>query len=121
MDGDGEPEIVVGGLVFDSKGHLKAGAGLINIARGRVIDNDALADKLDRDELSGAVLDVFDQEPLPAESRLWSTRNLIVTPHVSSEDAEMHVAHTLDIFFEHVACWMAGKPLPNLIDARRGY
>jgi glyoxylate/hydroxypyruvate reductase A len=100
---------------------LKSGAGLINIARGRVIDNDAVADKLDRDELSGAVLDVFDQEPLAADSRLWSTRNLIITPHVSSEDSEMHVAHTLDIFFEHVRCWLAGKPLPNLIDAMRGY
>ncbi len=100
---------------------LKPGASLINIARGRVIDSDAVADKLDRGELSGAVLDVFDQEPLPADSRLWNTRNLIVTPHVSSEDVEMHVAHSLDIFFEHLRCWLEDKPLPNLIDPARGY
>lgn len=100
---------------------LKPGAGLINIARGKVLDNDALADKLDRGELSGAVLDVFDQEPLPAGARLWKTRNLVITPHVSSEDPMAYIPDSLDIFFRNLGCWLDGRPMPNLVDPVRGY
>ena len=61
---------------------LKPEAGLINVARAGVVDYAALAEKLHAGELSGAILDVFDPEPLPADSFLWDTPNLILTPHV---------------------------------------
>jgi glyoxylate/hydroxypyruvate reductase len=100
---------------------LKPEAGLINVARGGIVDQDALADKLDKGELSGAVLDVFEPEPLPPESRLWSTPNLIMTPHVSIDDAAEYIPRSLDVFFDNLRCYLAGEPLPNLVDSERGY
>jgi phosphoglycerate dehydrogenase-like enzyme len=100
---------------------MKSTAGLVNMARGLVIDQDALCDKLDRGELSGAVLDVFVPEPVPAESRLWTTRNLIMTPHVSSDDLATYIPTTLDIFFRNLSCWRRGEALPNAIDPKLGY
>ena len=60
---------------------LPRGAGVVNIGRGALIDQDALCDLLDDGHLSGAVLDVFTPEPIPPGHRLWSTRNLIISPH----------------------------------------
>ncbi|MBM3573126.1 MAG: D-2-hydroxyacid dehydrogenase [Alphaproteobacteria bacterium] len=100
---------------------MKSTAGLINMARGPVLDEDALCDKLDRGEIQGAVLDVYGQEPVPAESRLWTTRNLIMTPHVSSDDLSAYIPRSLDIFFDNLAAWRQGLPLPNAIDPKRGY
>ena len=81
---------------------MKHGAGIINMGRARVIDYDALVDNLRRGRLCGAILDVFDPEPLPAESRLWSTPNLVIVPHVSSDDADVYMDRTLDVFFDNV-------------------
>src|SRR5215472_12777375 len=74
---------------------MKHDAGLINMGRARVVDYEALAEKLTRGELSGAILDVFDPEPLPADSPLWTTPNLVLTPHCSS-DAPDYADRTLD-------------------------
>lgn len=100
---------------------MKPTAGLVNMARGLVIDQDALCDKLDRGELAGAVLDVFVPEPVPLESRLWTTRNLVMTPHVSSDDLTTYIPTTLDIFFRNFACWRRGEALPNAINPALGY
>lgn len=100
---------------------LKPTAGIVNLSRGAVIDQDALCDKLDKGELSGAVLDVFTPEPVPPESRLWNTRNLIMTPHVSVDDPATYVPTSVDIFFRNLVLWRAGKPLPNEVHADRGY
>ena len=100
---------------------MKPTAGLVNMARADVVDQAALADKLTRGELAGAVLDVFDVEPLPRDSPLWSTPNLIITPHVSCDDADAYIPRALDIFFENLACYLAGRPMPNQIDPARGY
>ncbi|MBV8654172.1 MAG: D-2-hydroxyacid dehydrogenase [Alphaproteobacteria bacterium] len=96
-------------------------AGLVNLGRGPVIDNDALADKLRKGELSGAVLDVFPQEPLPADSALWSTPNLIMSPHCAVDDAEAYAARALDIFLKNLARYLAGRKLNNVVDTRLGY
>jgi phosphoglycerate dehydrogenase-like enzyme len=96
-------------------------AGLVNIGRGAVVDCDALADKLRRGELGGAVLDVFPQEPLPAGSPLWSTPNLVVTPHCGVDDAAAYVPRCLAIFFANLRRYLAGRPLANRVDAARGY
>ena len=100
---------------------MKPTAGLVNIARGHLVDQAALADKLTRGELAGAILDVFDREPLPPESPLWSTPNLIMTPHVSCDDAEAYTPLTLDVFFANLATYLAGEPMPNQVDPARGY
>jgi phosphoglycerate dehydrogenase-like enzyme len=96
-------------------------AGVVNIARAQVIDNEALADKLSRGELAGAVLDVVEPEPLPADSPLWTTPNLIITPHVSCDDSEHYNDITLDLWFANLERFLDGKPLKNRVDSRRGY
>jgi len=100
---------------------MKPGAGVINISRAPVADYDALRDKLAKGELAGAVLDVMEPEPLPPESPLWDTPNLIITPHVSCDDAGRYIDITLDLWFENLARFLQGKPLRNRVDPRRGY
>ncbi len=100
---------------------LKPASGLINIARAPVVDCDALREKLVKRELTGAVLDVMEPEPLPPESPLWDTPNLIITPHISCDDGEHYVDITLDLWFENLARFLSGQPLRNRVDPRRGY
>jgi phosphoglycerate dehydrogenase-like enzyme len=100
---------------------LPAHAGVVNLGRGPVIDNTALADKLARGELGGAVLDVFDTEPLPPDSPLWATPNLIATPHCAVDDGPRYVARCLDIFFDNARRYLAGRALRNRIEPKLGY
>jgi phosphoglycerate dehydrogenase-like enzyme len=96
-------------------------AGVVNLGRGRVMDYDALRDKLQKGELSGAVLDVFDPEPLPADSPLWSTPNLIMSPHCAVDDESVYVERCLDIFFENLKRFLGGRPLENVVNTKLGY
>ncbi len=100
---------------------MKEGAGFINLGRARVVDYDVLRAKLKKGKLSGAILDVFDPEPLPKDSPLWSTPNLILTPHVASDDDEHYMPRTLDLFFDNVQRYLAGMPLRNRVRPARGY
>ncbi|HEX3995721.1 MAG TPA: D-2-hydroxyacid dehydrogenase [Acetobacteraceae bacterium] len=100
---------------------LPDGAGIVNIGRGELIDQDALCDQLDASRLSGAVLDVFDPEPIPPGHRLWTTRNLIISPHTSADDPATYNAISLDLFFENLRAWRNGNPLPNRYGITRGY
>ena len=102
-------------------GLMKSSAGLINMSRASVIDYAALIEQLESGQLSGAVLDVFHPEPLPAESPLWHTPNLIMTPHVSSDDLTDYVPRTLDLFFANMARSLSGKPLRNRVRPKLGY
>ena len=102
-------------------GLLPPGAGVINIGRGPLLDQDALCDALEAGALGGAVLDVFVPEPVPPGHRLWTVPNLIMTPHVSSDDHFAYNARSLDIFIENLRAFEAGRPLPNLFDRARGY
>ncbi len=102
-------------------GLMKPAAGLINMGRARVVDYDALSGALRDGGLSGAILDVFDPEPLPPESPLWDTPNLIMTPHVSSDDDEAYIPRTLDLFFDNLRRHFAGKPLRNRVRPKLGY
>lgn len=102
-------------------GLLKPGAGVINIGRGAVLDQDALCDALDAGKLGGAVLDVFAVEPVPEGDRLWTTRNLVMTPHVSCDDPVRYNPISLDIFFANLRAWRAGETPPNRFDVARGY
>ena len=99
---------------------LPRGAGIVNIGRGTVIDQDALCDLLDAGVLGGAVLDVFDREPLAPASRVWRTRGLLVTPHISGDDHATYLADTVRILAHNLAACEAGEPMPNRIDPATG-
>ena len=100
---------------------MKPTAGIVNIGREAVMDYDALCDKLEEGSLGGAILDVFDPEPIAADSRLWNTKNLIVTPHVSADDGDAYVPLTLGLFFRNMELFLKSEPLLNPIDPKLGY
>ena len=100
---------------------MKPGAVLVNVARGEIIDEEALTDALARNHLRGAALDVYVGEfEGPPRPELWSDPRVLITPHISSvSDAERHGA--IDIFCENLRCYLGGRPLRNAIDWQRGY
>jgi glyoxylate/hydroxypyruvate reductase len=100
---------------------LPFGAGVVNIGRGELIEQDALLDALDSGHLSGAILDVFIPEPVPQGHRLWRTPNLIMTPHMSAADPATYHSLSLDIFFENLRAWREGSSPPNRVNLQRGY
>lgn len=100
---------------------LKPGAGLVNIGRAPVVDYEALSELLHSGRLAGAVLDVFDEEPLPPDSPLWDVPNLIITPHVSADDGNSYVPMTLRLFFENLERYTQGVPLENRVNPDLGY
>jgi glyoxylate/hydroxypyruvate reductase A len=100
---------------------LPRGAGVVNIGRGALIDQDALCDLLDDGHLSGAVCDVFTPEPIPPGHRLWTTRNLVISPHTAADDPDTYNARSLDLFFDNLPAWRDGRAMPNLFDPARGY
>jgi len=100
---------------------MKPTAGLINMARAKVVDYAALAKALTTGTISGAVLDVFDPEPLPSDSALWDIPNLVITPHTSSDDEIWYMPLTLDLVFANAARLLAGSPLINEVDPLHGY
>jgi phosphoglycerate dehydrogenase-like enzyme len=99
---------------------LKPGAGFINIGRSPIVDYEALREKLDDGSLGGAVLDVFDREPLPPDSAWWNTKNTIVLPHISCDDPR-YIARLLDAWFANFARLLAGRPLNNIVNRKLGY
>jgi phosphoglycerate dehydrogenase-like enzyme len=100
---------------------MKPSAGLVNFGRGPVVDVAALAERLRDGRLGGAVLDVHDPEPLPADSPLWDVPNLILTPHVSSDDDVAYVPKTLDLVFDNLGRLLDGRPLRNRVRPKLGY
>lgn len=101
---------------------LPEGAYIVNVGRGSAIDEEALADMLDSGHLAGAALDVFHCEPLPKESRLWKTKNLLITPHIAGN---LTLDYTLDrnveLFCEDLINYANGLPLHNYVDRNIGY
>lgn len=100
---------------------MKPGCGVVNVGRAGTMDYHALAENLRSGHISGAVLDVFDPEPLPADSPLWKTPNLILTPHVSADDGESYVPMTLELVFENMRRYLAREPLRNSVRPELGY
>lgn len=101
---------------------LPEGAYIINVGRGSAIDEEALAENLENCHLAGAALDVFQKEPLPKDSKLWKTKNLLITPHVAGN---MTLDYTKDknveMFLEDLKNFADGKPLRYLVDRKLGY
>ena len=100
---------------------LKPTCGVVNIGRQSVLDYEALRVKLEIKEIAGAILDVFSQEPIPEDSKLWSTPNLIITPHVSSDSEGNYVEMVLKIFFKNLKLFIKNKELNNQVDPKLGY
>ena len=100
---------------------LKPTCGIVNVGRQSVMDYEALSEKLHKNEIAGAILDVFTHEPLDKSSKLWDTPNLIITPHVSSDDNGNYVKLTLDIFLKNLKLFLENKELSNQIDKKLGY
>jgi len=99
---------------------MREDAWLINIARGRLIDELALRRALESGWIGGAVLDVFSEEPLSPESPLYHTPNVIITPHTSWASDRV-AARTVDLFVENLRRDRTGEPLLNLVDLDAGY
>ena len=100
---------------------LKTTCGIVNIGRQSAMDYDALSEKLKKNEIAGAILDVFSHEPLDKSSKLWDTPNLVITPHVSSDDDGNYVELTLSIFFNNLKLFIENKKLSNQVDKKLGY
>ena len=100
---------------------LKPTCGIVNIGRQSVMDYDELCKKLNNNEISGAILDVFTHEPIDKNSILWDTPNLIITPHVSSDDNGNYVRLTLDTFVKNLKLFIENKELSNQVDKKLGY
>ena len=110
------------GIISREKlGWLPERAGVINVSRGPLLDEAALDEMLRSGRLSGAVLDVFHTEPLPEDSPLWKTPNLVITPHVSSDDLVHYIPRTLDLTIENLRNELAGRPLKNIVDITKEF
>jgi len=94
---------------------LPAGARVINISRGEIIDETALVEALQAGRLAGAYLDVFEKEPLPPDSPLWDMRNVITTPH-NSAAAAGNASRVNELFLENLGRWCRGEQLVNEVD-----
>jgi len=100
---------------------LKPTCGIVNIGRQSVLDYKTLCEKLDKEEIAGAILDVFTPEPIESNSKLWHTKNLVITPHVSSDDNGNYVKMTLELFVKNLKLFILDKKLLNQIDRNLGY
>jgi phosphoglycerate dehydrogenase-like enzyme len=99
---------------------MKPDAYLINVARGPLIDEAALLDTLQHRRIAGAALDVFNQEPLPADSPFWSLDNILVTPHTAAVTDRLWERH-YRLIVDNMKRFLAGERLLNEVDKSRGY
>ena len=101
---------------------LPESAILVNVGRGSAIDQDALMDALNAGRLAGAALDVMTPEPLPADHPLWTTKNLLITPHVAGNMTLGYTCNkTVSMFCDDLENYAEGRPLKHLVDLKRGY
>ena len=100
---------------------LKRSCGIVNVGRQSAIDYQALSEMLESGRLSGAILDVFNPEPIVSNSPYWNVPNLIVTPHVSSDELKSYIPLTLNLFFKNLELFLSNKPLNNQVNQKLGY
>jgi phosphoglycerate dehydrogenase-like enzyme len=99
---------------------MKSDAYLINVGRGPLLDEAALTEAVRDHKIAGAALDVFDQEPLPADSPLWDLENLLITPHTAGMAGNLWQRHYA-LFSENLRRFLKGESLLGLVDKQRGY
>ncbi|WP_418189820.1 D-2-hydroxyacid dehydrogenase [Amycolatopsis orientalis] len=108
--------------MFDAEAFsaMKSGARFVNVGRGELVVTSDLVGALRDGRLGGAALDVFDTEPLPAESPLWTMENVLISPHMSGDFVGWR--NTLvEVFADNFRRWRAGEPLRNVVDKQLGY
>ena len=93
---------------------MQAGAWVINVSRGQVVQEDALLRALKEGWIGGACLDVFQEEPLPEESELWSLPNVVVTPH-NSGSSPLNLERGTEVFLDNLRRFVEGRPLRNRV------
>lgn len=99
---------------------MKPGAFLVNVSRGPVVDTNALLEAARSGKLGGAVLDVFEEEPLPADSPLWDAPNVVITPHIAGI-SRRNMDTLVDLLVTNLSRYLRGQELYNLIDPEHGY
>ncbi len=112
-----ETHHIVNGAVLDA---LPDGAHVLNVARGDLVDEAALLQRLDTGKLGGCVLDVFATEPLPEDHPFWTHPAVFVTPHVSAVSDRFWKRET-SLILDNVRRYLAGHPLENVVDFESGY
>jgi phosphoglycerate dehydrogenase-like enzyme len=101
-------------------GMMKQGARLINVARGAMVDHEALGEALKSGKLAGAALDVFPQEPLPPDSPIWDLPNVIITPHTGASTPH-YSERAFEVFRHNLNAFLAGGRMINVYERGRGY
>lgn len=99
---------------------LKPTAFLVDVSRGGIVDHSALIPALKEGRISGAALDVYPEEPLPANSPLWKLPNVLLSPHISG-NTRYYNERAIEMFAENLRRYINDLPLFNLIDLERGY
>jgi phosphoglycerate dehydrogenase-like enzyme len=99
---------------------MKSTARFVNVGRGSTVDEAALVEALGQGRLAGAALDVFEEEPLPASSSLWTLPNVIVSPHICG-DFDGWERATVGVFVDNLGRFVRGEPLRNLVDTDVGF
>ncbi len=99
---------------------MKPEAFFFNLGRGSLVDESALIEALRQGQIAGAGLDVFEEEPLPADSPLWQMENVIISPHVSGFSPTYN-DRASDLFAENLRRYLVGQPLLNLVEREKGY
>jgi phosphoglycerate dehydrogenase-like enzyme len=94
---------------------------VVNVARGLLLDEQALAERVASGALRGAVLDVFREEPLAADSPLWSLKAVLLTPHVAAVSPRRFWTREIELFLDNWSRYVDGRPLRNLVDKEAGY
>ena len=100
---------------------LRPSAIVVNVARGALLDEQALIERLRSGRIRGAALDVFQEEPLASDSPLWQLRSALVTPHISPVSPGRFWKRELDLFLDNWRRFVRGEPLRNLVDKHAGY
>jgi len=99
---------------------MKPAAVVVNVSRGALIDEEALADALEQGTIGAAALDVFRDEPLRPDHRMWTVPNLLITPHSAGFRSD-HWQAVIDVFADNLRRFEHGQPLRNVVDKRAGY
>jgi len=99
---------------------MKPTAYIVNVARGAVVDSNALLKALKEGWIAGAGLDVFEQEPLPKDSEFWTLENAVITPHIAGSTPQ-YEERAVKIFCDNLKRYLVGKPLINVVDKETGY
>ncbi len=117
IPGNPETRHIIGAAELE---RMKPSVAIVNVARGALIDTDALVRVLEAGKIAGAGLDVTDPEPLPAGHPLWRLPNVIITPHLAGA-TDRYWQRQADMVSANLARYLAGEPLLNPVDKRRGY